>query len=154
MQHQRNHRTFQRGPPGCSVCFQKEWRIHLHHVKICWRSIDIMMFRTFRCPKSRSVIPNIHSSVRNSLLDILQWDRMTVGHSSEPHILHEYDIDSMCVLQQTADFSLITGESGQIVTEDGRSRCPFNPEYKSTAIIAGRADKHCKLLKMTWQPLQ
>lgn len=47
----------------------------------------------------------------------------------------------MCVCvtpQDTADFSLVKSESGEIVTEDGRSRCPFNPEYKSTAIMAGK----------------
>uniref|UniRef100_A0A4W4GDX3 Sema domain-containing protein n=1 Tax=Electrophorus electricus TaxID=8005 RepID=A0A4W4GDX3_ELEEL len=36
----------------------------------------------------------------------------------------------------TVDFSLVRTEAGEIVTEDGRSRCPFNPEYKSTAIMA------------------
>lgn len=44
----------------------------------------------------------------------------------------------VCVLQNTADFSLVRSQTGEIVTEDGRSRCPFNPEYKSTAIMAGR----------------
>jgi len=28
-------------------------------------------------------------------------------------------------------------DSGEVLMEDGRSRCPFNPEYKSTAIIVG-----------------
>lgn len=28
-------------------------------------------------------------------------------------------------------------EVGEVVMEDGRSRCPFNPDYKSTAIIVG-----------------
>lgn len=26
---------------------------------------------------------------------------------------------------------------GEIAMEDGRNRCPYNPEYKSTAIMAG-----------------
>lgn len=43
------------------------------------------------------------------------------------------------VLQSTSDFSLVKSDAGEVVTEDGRSRCPFNPEYKSTAIVAGRS---------------
>uniref|UniRef100_A0A3B4A274 Sema domain-containing protein n=1 Tax=Periophthalmus magnuspinnatus TaxID=409849 RepID=A0A3B4A274_9GOBI len=34
-------------------------------------------------------------------------------------------------------FTLERDDVGEVVTEDGRSRCPFNPEYKSTAIIVG-----------------
>lgn len=44
----------------------------------------------------------------------------------------------MYVPQKTDNFSLVKSGTGEVVTEDGRSRCPFNPEYKSTAIIAGR----------------
>lgn len=44
----------------------------------------------------------------------------------------------MCGPQKTDDFALVESDTGEVVTEDGRSRCPFNPEYKSTAIIAGR----------------
>lgn len=54
----------------------------------------------------------------------------------------------MCVcvfVQKTADFSLVKSETGEIVTEDGRSRCPFNPEYKSTAIMAGRSQNDYQL---------
>lgn len=51
----------------------------------------------------------------------------------------------VCVLQRTADFSLVKSDTGEIVTEDGRSRCPFNPEYKSTAIMAGRSQNGCQL---------
>ncbi|XP_060779480.1 sema domain, immunoglobulin domain (Ig), transmembrane domain (TM) and short cytoplasmic domain, (semaphorin) 4Ba isoform X2 [Neoarius graeffei] len=40
-------------------------------------------------------------------------------------------------LHNTVDFSLVRSSTGEIVTEDGRSHCPYNPEYKSTAIIAG-----------------
>ncbi|CAG02365.1 unnamed protein product, partial [Tetraodon nigroviridis] len=32
-------------------------------------------------------------------------------------------------------FTLERDEAGEVAMEDGRSRCPFNPEYKSTAII-------------------
>lgn len=51
----------------------------------------------------------------------------------------------VCVLQKIEDFSLVRSDSGEIVTEDGRSRCPFNPEYKSTAIMAGRCQKDSRL---------
>lgn len=44
----------------------------------------------------------------------------------------------VCVLQNASDFSFAKNDAGEILTEDGRSRCPFNPEYKSTAIMAGR----------------
>lgn len=40
--------------------------------------------------------------------------------------------------QNTSNFSLVMTKTGEIVTEDGRSRCPFNPEYKSTAIMVGK----------------
>ena len=40
-------------------------------------------------------------------------------------------------LQNTSTFTLERDEVGEVVMEDGRSRCPFNPEYKSTAIIVG-----------------
>lgn len=40
-------------------------------------------------------------------------------------------------LQNTSSFTLERDEAGEVTMEDGRSRCPFNPEYKSTAIIVG-----------------
>lgn len=43
----------------------------------------------------------------------------------------------VCCLQNTSTFTLERDEVGEVVMEDGRSRCPFNPEYKSTAIIVG-----------------
>lgn len=44
----------------------------------------------------------------------------------------------VCVyLQNTTTFTLERDEVGEVVMEDGRSRCPFNPVYKSTAIIVG-----------------
>lgn len=50
------------------------------------------------------------------------------------------------VLQKTSNFSLVKSDAGEVVTEDGRSRCPFNPEYKSTAIVAGRSQEGRQLL--------
>ncbi|XP_029010706.1 sema domain, immunoglobulin domain (Ig), transmembrane domain (TM) and short cytoplasmic domain, (semaphorin) 4Ba [Betta splendens] len=47
-----------------------------------------------------------------------------------------YAFSPICAFINTADFSLVRSDSGEVVTEDGRSRCPFNPEYKSTAIMA------------------
>lgn len=55
------------------------------------------------------------------------------------------------VLQNTSNFSLVQSDAGEVVTEDGRSRCPFNPEYKSTAIVAGRSrggGVSCKLVRV------
>ncbi|KAJ8417524.1 hypothetical protein AAFF_G00223670 [Aldrovandia affinis] len=46
-----------------------------------------------------------------------------------------YAFSPLCVYINTSDFSLARGATGSIMTEDGRSRCPFNPEYKSTAIM-------------------
>ncbi|CAG5958037.1 unnamed protein product [Menidia menidia] len=47
-----------------------------------------------------------------------------------------YAFSPICAYISTADFSFVKSDTGGIVTEDGRSRCPFNPEYKSTAIMA------------------
>ncbi|KAJ8344076.1 hypothetical protein SKAU_G00314050 [Synaphobranchus kaupii] len=41
--------------------------------------------------------------------------------------------------QNTSDFSLVKSGAGDVVTEDGRGRCPFNPEYKSTAVMVDPA---------------
>ncbi|KAG7468213.1 hypothetical protein MATL_G00140390 [Megalops atlanticus] len=46
-----------------------------------------------------------------------------------------YAFSPLCAYINTSDFSLVKSASGDILTEDGRSRCPFNPEYKSTAIM-------------------
>lgn len=42
------------------------------------------------------------------------------------------------------DFSLVRSSTGVIVTEDGRNHCPYNPEYKSTAIMAGTYGLICQ----------
>ncbi|KAM4619435.1 sema domain, immunoglobulin domain (Ig), transmembrane domain (TM) and short cytoplasmic domain, (semaphorin) 4Ba [Polymixia lowei] len=52
------------------------------------------------------------------------------------YVCGTYAFSPICAYINTADFSLVRSQSGEIVTEDGRSRCPFNPEYKSTAIMA------------------
>ncbi|KAA8596035.1 hypothetical protein FQN60_011326, partial [Etheostoma spectabile] len=51
------------------------------------------------------------------------------GKNLEGHLLY------VSCLQNTTTFTLEKDEVGEVVMEDGRSRCPFNPDYKSTAII-------------------
>ncbi|XP_051238196.1 sema domain, immunoglobulin domain (Ig), transmembrane domain (TM) and short cytoplasmic domain, (semaphorin) 4Ba [Dicentrarchus labrax] len=57
-------------------------------------------------------------------------------NSTHLYVCGTYAFSPTCAYIKTADFSLIKSDTGEIVTEDGRSRCPFNPEYKSTAIMA------------------
>ncbi|XP_039629262.1 sema domain, immunoglobulin domain (Ig), transmembrane domain (TM) and short cytoplasmic domain, (semaphorin) 4Ba [Polypterus senegalus] len=45
-----------------------------------------------------------------------------------------YAFSPICTYIKISDFSLVKNAEG-IVTEEGRSRCPFDPEYKSSAII-------------------
>lgn len=52
------------------------------------------------------------------------------------YVCGTYAFSPICAYINTVNFSLVRSGSGEIVTEDGRSRCPFNPEYKSTAIMA------------------
>uniref|UniRef100_A0A672RUW7 Semaphorin-4B-like n=1 Tax=Sinocyclocheilus grahami TaxID=75366 RepID=A0A672RUW7_SINGR len=57
-------------------------------------------------------------------------------NSTHLYVCGTYAFSPICAYINTSDFSLVSNEMGEIVTEDGRSRCPFNPEYKSTAIMA------------------
>uniref|UniRef100_A0A3Q1CA87 Sema domain-containing protein n=1 Tax=Amphiprion ocellaris TaxID=80972 RepID=A0A3Q1CA87_AMPOC len=57
-------------------------------------------------------------------------------NSTHLYVCGTYAFSPICAYINTSDFSLVKSETGEIVTEDGRSRCPFNPEYKSTAIMA------------------
>ncbi|XP_077424268.1 semaphorin-4B-like [Vanacampus margaritifer] len=57
-------------------------------------------------------------------------------NSTHLYVCGTYAFSPVCAYINTANFSLVTSQSGEIVTEDGRSRCPFNPDYKSTAIMA------------------
>ncbi|XP_038124788.1 sema domain, immunoglobulin domain (Ig), transmembrane domain (TM) and short cytoplasmic domain, (semaphorin) 4Ba [Cyprinodon tularosa] len=52
------------------------------------------------------------------------------------YVCGTYAFSPICAYIRTGDFSFVRSDAGEIVTEDGRSRCPFNPEYKSTAIMA------------------
>uniref|UniRef100_A0A673CH00 Semaphorin-4B-like n=1 Tax=Sphaeramia orbicularis TaxID=375764 RepID=A0A673CH00_9TELE len=57
-------------------------------------------------------------------------------NSTHLYVCGTYAFSPICAYINTVDFSLVKSDNGEIVTEDGRSRCPFNPEYKSTAIMA------------------
>ncbi|XP_056909143.1 sema domain, immunoglobulin domain (Ig), transmembrane domain (TM) and short cytoplasmic domain, (semaphorin) 4Ba [Takifugu flavidus] len=57
-------------------------------------------------------------------------------NSTHLYVCGTYAFSPTCAYIKTDNFSLVKSDSGEVVTEDGRSRCPFNPEYKSTAIIA------------------
>ncbi|KAM8893010.1 sema domain, immunoglobulin domain (Ig), transmembrane domain (TM) and short cytoplasmic domain, (semaphorin) 4Ba isoform 1-T2 [Spinachia spinachia] len=57
-------------------------------------------------------------------------------NSTHLYVCGTYAFSPTCAYINTADFSLVKSDAGEIVTEDGRGRCPFNPEYKSTAIMA------------------
>ncbi|KAM8877450.1 semaphorin-4B-like isoform 1-T6 [Synchiropus picturatus] len=51
------------------------------------------------------------------------------------YVCGTYAFSPVCAYINTSTFTLERDEAGEILMEDGRSRCPFNPEYKSTAII-------------------
>lgn len=46
---------------------------------------------------------------------------------------------STVLLQNVQHFSLERDASGKVVLEDGKGRCPFDPEYRSTAVMVGKA---------------
>lgn len=56
-------------------------------------------------------------------------------NSTHLYVCGTYAFSPICAYINTTTFTLERDEVGEVVTEDGRSRCPFNPEYKSTAII-------------------
>ncbi|XP_018619231.1 semaphorin-4B [Scleropages formosus] len=56
-------------------------------------------------------------------------------NSTHLYVCGTYAFSPVCAYINTLDFSLVRSKMGEIVMEDGRSRCPFNPEYKSTAIM-------------------
>ncbi|XP_023697725.1 semaphorin-4B-like [Paramormyrops kingsleyae] len=56
-------------------------------------------------------------------------------NSTHLYMCGTYAFSPLCVYINTSNFTLVMTKTGEIVTEDGRSRCPFNPEYKSTAIM-------------------
>lgn len=46
---------------------------------------------------------------------------------------------SLILLQNVQHFSLERDLSGKVILEDGKGRCPFDPEYRSTAVMVGKA---------------
>ncbi|XP_030620987.1 semaphorin-4B-like [Chanos chanos] len=56
-------------------------------------------------------------------------------NSTHLYVCGTYAFSPACAYINTPSFSLEKNSDGQIIMEDGRSRCPFNPEHKSTAII-------------------
>uniref|UniRef100_A0A3Q3B2X8 Semaphorin-4B n=1 Tax=Kryptolebias marmoratus TaxID=37003 RepID=A0A3Q3B2X8_KRYMA len=56
-------------------------------------------------------------------------------NSTHLYVCGTYAFSPVCAYINTSTFALERDEAGEVVMEDGRSRCPFNPEYKSTAII-------------------
>lgn len=40
--------------------------------------------------------------------------------------------------QNIARFTLAQDEAGNVVLEDGKGRCPFDPNFKSTALVVGK----------------
>ncbi|XP_062327179.1 semaphorin-4B [Osmerus eperlanus] len=56
-------------------------------------------------------------------------------NSTHLYVCGTYAFSPVCAYINTSTFSLERDDTGEVVMEDGRSRCPFNPEYKSTAII-------------------
>lgn len=41
--------------------------------------------------------------------------------------------------QNVQHFSLERDGLGRVLLEDGKGRCPFDPEYRSTAVMVGKA---------------
>ncbi|XP_034730423.1 semaphorin-4B-like [Etheostoma cragini] len=56
-------------------------------------------------------------------------------NSTHLFVCGTYAFSPTCAYINTSTFTLERDEVGEVVMEDGRSRCPFNPDYKSTAII-------------------
>ncbi|KAG7473274.1 hypothetical protein MATL_G00093880 [Megalops atlanticus] len=56
-------------------------------------------------------------------------------NSTHLYVCGTYAFSPICTYINTSDFSLARTTTGEILAEDGRSRCPFDPEYKSTAIM-------------------
>lgn len=52
------------------------------------------------------------------------------------YVCGTYAFSPTCAYIDTESFSLVTDSQGELVMEDGRSRCPFSPEYQNTAVIA------------------
>ncbi|XP_067827685.1 sema domain, immunoglobulin domain (Ig), transmembrane domain (TM) and short cytoplasmic domain, (semaphorin) 4Ba [Heptranchias perlo] len=56
-------------------------------------------------------------------------------NNTHVYVCGTYAFSPTCAYIRIADFSLAKGPSGNLLTEDGKGRCPFDPTYKSTAIM-------------------
>ncbi|KAI7802710.1 sema domain, immunoglobulin domain (Ig), transmembrane domain (TM) and short cytoplasmic domain, (semaphorin) 4Ba [Triplophysa rosa] len=90
---------------------------------------------TWSTPQEKRVQCNFKG--KNLQTDCFNYVKILLRvNSTHLYVCGTYAFSPICAYINTSDFSLVCGESGEIVTEDGRSRCPFNPEYKSTAVMA------------------
>uniref|UniRef100_A0A8C1ITU8 Sema domain-containing protein n=1 Tax=Cyprinus carpio TaxID=7962 RepID=A0A8C1ITU8_CYPCA len=55
-------------------------------------------------------------------------------NSTHLYVCGTYAFSPICAYINISSFSLERDEKGEHIMEDGRGRCPFNPEYRSTAI--------------------
>lgn len=55
-------------------------------------------------------------------------------NSTHLFVCGTYAFSPICTYINISSFSLEADEKGEPIMEDGRGRCPFNPEYRSTAI--------------------
>lgn len=56
-------------------------------------------------------------------------------NSTHLYVCGTYAFSPTCAYINISSFSLEKDELGEHVMEDGRGRCPFNPDYRSTAIV-------------------
>ncbi|XP_051916354.1 semaphorin-4B-like [Hippocampus zosterae] len=52
------------------------------------------------------------------------------------YVCGTYAFSPVCAYVDTASFTFVASGSGEALAEDGRGRCPFDPEFRSTAVMA------------------
>ncbi|XP_038669192.1 sema domain, immunoglobulin domain (Ig), transmembrane domain (TM) and short cytoplasmic domain, (semaphorin) 4Ba isoform X1 [Scyliorhinus canicula] len=72
---------------------------------------------------------SLSSDCFNYIKILLQVNRTHV------YVCGTYAFSPTCAYIRIADFSLAKGPNGNPLMEDGKGRCPFDPTYKSTAIM-------------------
>uniref|UniRef100_A0A8C7Y898 Semaphorin-4B n=1 Tax=Oryzias sinensis TaxID=183150 RepID=A0A8C7Y898_9TELE len=73
---------------------------------------------------------------KNLETDCLNYIKILLRlNSTHLYVCGTYAFSPVCAYINTSTFTLERDEAGEVTMDDGRSRCPFNPEYKSTAII-------------------
>lgn len=48
------------------------------------------------------------------------------------------------------NFTLAQDEAGNVILEDGKGRCPFDPNFKSTALMVGEYWGQDGLVEAPW----